>query len=135
LVHPHNQQNNHETQAMQSLNILAICSYSPGRQVPAREALDAILACAVFDQTVSVLFCGEGVGQLLGDQADYTGSDKPLSRSLSALPLYDVQTIYVDAWSLEERGLCLDQLLPDVIPLQPPAVSELLRTSDRLMSF
>ena len=101
----------------------------------AREALDAILASAVFDQAVSVLFCGDGVWQLLPEQEDLTGSDKPLARSLAALPLYDVDAIYVDADSLRERGLSPGDLLPLARLAAPEQVRQLLGSSDRLMCF
>ena len=120
---------------MPALKLLAVCSYSPAHQVAAREALDAILACAVFEQQLSVLFCGEGVGQLLNTLSDCSGSDKPLSRSLSALPLYDVDTIYVDALSLQERGIDRNQLIDGVTVLPASSVRDLLRDSDRIMSF
>ena len=117
------------------MQILALCSYSPTRQVAAREALDAILACAALGQQVTVLFCGDGVGQVLAAQADYTGSDKPLTRALSALPLYDVEQVYADAQSLQERGLHDAELLPGVTVLRAEAVHALLRDCDRIMSF
>lgn len=115
--------------------LLAICSYSPGEQVKAREALDAILATAVFDQAISLLFCGDGVWQLLAAQGDYTGSDKALTSALAALPLYDVHSVYADAKSLQERGLEQQQLLPLVEIINCDRASELLANSHRIMSF
>ena len=124
-----------ENQPPAPLNVLAVCSYSPGQQLAAREALDAILACAIFDQNMSLLFCGEGVGQLLKSLADYTGSDKPLSQSLGALPLYDVEALYVDAQSLQERGLTAEQLIDGVSVISAEAAGALLSKCDRIMSF
>ncbi len=115
--------------------VLAICSYSPGEQVKAREALDAILATAVFDQAISIVFCGDGVWQLLAAQGDYSGSNKALSCSLDALPLYDVHAVYADALSLQERGLEQQQLLPQVEIISSDRARELLANSHRVMSF
>lgn len=115
--------------------LLAICSYSPGKQVKAREALDAILASAVFDQTINLVFCGDGVWQLLTAQGDYSGSDKALTCSLNALPLYDVHAVYADALSLQERGLEPWQLLPQVEIISSERTRELLASSHRIMSF
>ena len=117
------------------LKVLAVCSYSPEQQLAAREALDAVLACAIFDQKMSLLFCGEGVGQLLKSLVDHTGSDKPLSQSLCALPLYDVEALYVDAQSLQERGLVPEQLIDGVSVISAEAAGALFRKCDRIMSF
>lgn len=117
------------------LHLLAICSHPPARRVQAREALDAVLAAAVFDQRISVLFCGDGVWQLLPDQGDYSGADKALARSLEALPLYGVSELFADAESLAERGLDPGDLL-DIVQVIPPARGrELMRRCDRVMSF
>ena len=124
-----------ENQPPAPLKILAVCSYSPEQQLAAREALDAILACAIFDQKMSLLFCGEGVGQLLKSLIDHTGSDKPLSQSLSALPLYDVEALYVDEQSLQERGLVPEQLIDGVTVISAAAAGALFSECDRIMSF
>ena len=115
--------------------LLAICSYSPGEQVKAREALDAILATAVFEQPLSLLFCGDGVWQLLGAQGDYSGSDKALTRSLTALPLYDVHAVYADEQSLRERGLTQQDLLPQAKVISSGQATELLAACQGIMSF
>ena len=115
--------------------VLAVCSYAPSRRVNAREALDAILATALFGQQLSLLFCGDGVYQLLSNQGDFTGADKPLSGSLTALPLYDVNDIFVDQQSLDERGLATTELLPGATIIGARQASELFARCARIMSF
>lgn len=115
--------------------ILAMCTRSPGQQLEAREGLDAILATAVFGQSVSVLFCGDGIWQLLASQGDFTGSNKALADSLAALPLYDVSDVYADAQSLQERGIVAAALPPFVTVIDATVASELLAESDCIMSF
>ena len=117
------------------LHLLAICSYPPSRRVEAREALDAVLAAAIFEQRVSVLFCGDGVWQLLREQGDYSGADKPLARSLEALPLFGVPELLVDTESLAERGLDPGDLLDIAQPVTLAQARELMRRCDRIMSF
>ncbi len=115
--------------------VLAVCSYAPSRRVNAREALDAILATALFGQHLSLLFCGDGVYQLLPDQGDFTGDGKPLSDSLKALPLYDVDDIFIDQQSMEERGLAATELLPGAIIIDTHQASELFSGCAKIMSF
>ncbi len=116
-------------------HLLAICTYPPGQQLKNREALDAILATAAFGQTVKVLFCGDGVWQLLEEQGDYTGNDKPLGKSLCALPLYEVSEVYADRQSLEERGLSREDLLSIVEVIDSDAALGLMRECQGLLSF
>ena len=115
--------------------LLAICSYCPGEQIKAREALDAILATAVFEQPLSLLFCGDGVWQLLCSQGDYSGGDKALTDSLTALPLYDVQAVYADEQSLRERGLGQRDLLALAEVISSDQAAELLAACQGIMSF
>ncbi len=116
-------------------SVLAICSYPPSSRTHAREALDAILATALFGQELKLFFCGDGVYQLLQNQGDFTGDGKPLSDSLAALPLYDVNAIFVDQQSLEERGLDSAVLLPGAEIIGPEQAGELLVGCARIMSF
>ena len=120
---------------MTSQPILAICSYPPSRQVNAREALDAILATALFEQQLSLLFCGDGVFQLLTEQGDFSGNNKPLDDSLAALPLYDVTAIFADQQSLQERGLCQQDLLPGTTIISHEQARALMADCAAIMSF
>lgn len=115
--------------------ILAICSYAPSRQVNAREALDAVLATALFGQQLSLLFCGDGVFQLLNAQGDFSGNNKPLGDSLAALPLYDVDAIFADQQSLQERGLCPADLLDGTTIISNEQASTLMADCAVIMSF
>ena len=116
-------------------SVLAICSYPPSCRTLAREALDAILATALFGQELKLFFCGDGVYQLLRNQGDFTDAGKPLSDSLAALPLYDVNAIFIDQQSLEERGLESGELLPGAEIISPEQASALLVGCARIMSF
>lgn len=124
-----------ETAPRQHREILALCTYAPTRLVNAREALDAILATAIFDQSVSLLFCGDGVWQLVAQQGDYTGSDKSLIDSLAALPLYDIEAVYADETSLAERGLHAADLLPQARIIGDTQARQLLADACAIMSF
>lgn len=115
--------------------IIAICSYGPSQLAQAREALDAFLAAAIFEQKLTLLFCGEGVWQLMKSQQDFTGNGKALIHSLEALPLYGVDAIYADAESLRERGLDTNDLLEAAQAIDVEMARSLLRQSDSLMSF
>ena len=87
-----------------SKSILALCRQAPYGNALAREGLEAVLAAAAMDQAPAVLFCGDGVFQLL-PQNPATIGEKSLQRNLQALPMFDVETLHVCQASLVQRGI------------------------------
>ena len=116
--------------------ILVISRHAPYGSSVAREALDAVLATAVYDQDLSLLFMDDGVFQLVKHQDANEIGQKSLSANLSALPLYGVENIYVHWESLDARGLNLaDLVLDDIKLLNNQDISSLLQKQDHILSF
>ena len=85
---------------------------APYGTIYALESLEVVLIGAAFDQDVSLAFVDDGVYQLTkGQQTDAIGM-KNFSKTYTALGDYEVNKIYIDKESLEERGLSLDDLQP-----------------------
>jgi tRNA 2-thiouridine synthesizing protein C len=83
---------------------------APYGTIYALESLEVVLIGAAFEQDVSLAFIGDGVYQLAkGQNTDGIGM-KNFSPTYSALGDYDVNKIYVEKESLEERGLTLEDL-------------------------
>jgi tRNA 2-thiouridine synthesizing protein C len=83
---------------------------APYGTIYALESLEVVLIGAAFEQDVTLAFIGDGVYQLAkGQNTDGIGM-KNFSPTYSALGDYDVNKIYVEKESLEERGLTLDDL-------------------------
>jgi tRNA 2-thiouridine synthesizing protein C len=119
-----------------SCRLLFVMRHAPYGSSTAREALDALLATAVFGQDVGVLFMNDGVFQLVRDQSPDTLPQKNLASSLQALPIYDVERLYVHTPSLTERGLVMSDLVMDnLIELDNRAVGRLFSEQDQLLSF
>jgi len=83
---------------------------APYGTVYALESLEVVLIGAAFEQDVSLAFIGDGVYQLLKGQDTQGIGMKNFSPTYAALGDYDVNKIYVEKESLEERGLSLDDL-------------------------
>lgn len=85
---------------------------APYGNVYGLEGLEVVLIGAAFEQDVSMAFIGDGVYQIMLGQ-DTSGSDmKNFSPTYKALGDYDVNKLYVEQESLEERGLSVDDLMP-----------------------
>ncbi len=83
---------------------------APYGTVYALESLEVVLIGAAFDQDVSLVFMDDGVYQLTKGQKTEGIGMKNFSPTFSALGDYEVNKIYIEKESLEERGLTLDDL-------------------------
>ncbi len=108
---------------------------APHGTVYALEALETVLIGAAFDQDVSVLFIDDGVYQLKKDQNTESLEVKNFSKAFRALEMYDVEKLYVESESLQERGLSADDLLVDVEVLERSKIGELIEQQDVVLSF
>ena len=85
---------------------------APYGSVYALESLEVVLVSAAFDQDVSLAFLDDGVYQITKNQ-DTTGiGQKNFSAAYKALGDYEINKLYVEKESLEERGLTIADLMP-----------------------
>jgi tRNA 2-thiouridine synthesizing protein C len=78
-------------------SVLIVLRRSPYGSSLAKAALDVVFANAAFDQQISLLFMGDGVLQLQPGQDSHVLGVANVGRQLASLPLYDINTVYVDA--------------------------------------
>ena len=84
---------------------------APYGTIYALESLEVVLISAAFDQDVSLAFIDDGVYQITKGQ-DTTGiAQKNFSNAYKALGDYDINKLYVEEESLQERGLTKDDLM------------------------
>jgi tRNA 2-thiouridine synthesizing protein C len=84
---------------------------APYGTIYALESLEVVLIGAAFDQDVSLAFIDDGVYQIVnGQNTDGIGM-KNFSPTYRALGDYEVNKLYVEKESLEERGLTADDLM------------------------
>jgi len=108
---------------------------APHGSIYAQESLETVLIGAAFDQDVSMLFIDDGVFQLKKDQQPESLELKNFSKTYRALEMYDVEKLFVERESLEERGLSENDLLVDVELIARDKISDLIDTQDVVLSF
>lgn len=118
-----------------SQSICVISTRAPYSGQTAREALDVALVSASYDLDTSLILMGDGVYQALHEQNPEALPRKNLTALLKALPMYGIETIYVDADSLAERNLSADQLLPDITLLEEGALAPFIACHDKVLNF
>ncbi len=107
---------------------------APYGTIYALECLEVVLIAAAFDQDVSMVFVDDGVYQLKKDQ-DTTGIGmKNFSKTYRALDDYDVEKIYVEKESLEQRGLSEEDLIIPVEVVTTDGLREIMAQQDVVIS-
>ena len=120
---------------MTQKRILIVCRRPPYGESFAREALDVAMASAAFDQEIALLFLDAGVTLLAKNQQPETIGDKSLEKQFAALPLYDVNELYVDADALQQYRLSQTDLSLPAQPLATGEITQLLERSDIVLNF
>lgn len=111
---------------------LVVTRTAPYGSAAAKEATDLALAAALFDQSVSMLFIDDGVFQLLSHQNPKEIRQKNLSAIHQALPLYDVDQLFVCQTSLAKRGLSSADLAQNVQSLDTLEIRALFSEQDHI---
>jgi tRNA 2-thiouridine synthesizing protein C len=99
-----------------------------------QEMLDIVLTTAAFEQPVALLLLDNAVFALKNQQQPEKHGAKDTAAIFKALEIYDVNTIYVEGESLQERGLQqLDLILP-VQTVNRSQVAELMKQYQLIFS-
>jgi tRNA 2-thiouridine synthesizing protein C len=106
--------------------LLSLHRRPPGGE--AKEALDAVLVAAVFDQEVTLLFREQGVWQLVAGE-----NSEEMIEAIHSLPDYGVSAVHVCEASLRAAALTPDQLLVPVKMVSSAAQTELLGQQDMVL--
>ncbi len=108
---------------------------APYGTIYALESLEVVLITATFDQDVSLVFIDDGVYELLKGQETKAIGIKNHSKTYRALDGYDVEKLYVDRASLDQRGLTEKDLLVPVEVLDTEEMGQLMAEQDVILSF
>lgn len=115
--------------------LMVIVRHSPYGSSLGRAALDTALAAAAFDQTVHLLFLGDGVLHLLPEQDAAAVGLRNIARLLGSLPLYDIESVLVDEASAQRYGLDLQLSPVPARAVDNDAIRELMSNCHHLVGF
>lgn len=122
---------------------------APYGSIYALEGLEVVLIGAAFDQECSMAFIGDGVFQLTKGQDTSESGMKNFSPAYRALGDYDVNRLYVERESLQERGLSESDLMeltwedededwaekPSIRVVDRAELAQLIEEQDVLLNF
>ena len=110
--------------------IMHVMRQAPHGTIYTYEGLEMILIMAAYDQDISVAFIDDGVYALKKGQDTEGIEIKGFSKTFGALEGYDVEKLYVDQISLEERGLTENDLVVDVEVLSSAEIAKIMAKQD-----
>lgn len=99
-----------------------------------QEKLDLILTAAAFDQAVSLVFLDDAVFQLKKTQNPEKQGLKDTAAIFNALEIYDVNQLYIEVESLQERGLKSEDLSLPVQEVFRKDINRLMKQYDVIFS-
>lgn len=108
---------------------------APYGTIYALEGLEVVLIGAAFDQDVSMVFLDDGVFQLKKGQDTGQSDMKNFSPAYRALEMYDVEKLYVEKESLEQRGLTSDDLIVPVEVISGSELADLMEQQDVILNY
>lgn len=108
---------------------------APHGSAKGREALDLALLSASFEQEVSLIFSDEGVLNLVTDQQPELIGAKDYIATFKALPLYDIEHVYVCKQSLADFGMSRSALTIPVETMSAEDICQHLQRADEVLVF
>lgn len=108
---------------------------APYGTIYALEGLEVVLISAAFDQDVSMVFMDDGVYEIVKGQHTKNIDVKNFSPTYRALEDYDIEKLYVERESLEQRGLTEENLIVPVEILDAAQMAAMMESQDVVISF
>jgi tRNA 2-thiouridine synthesizing protein C len=99
-----------------------------------QEMLDIILITAAFEQKVALLLLDDAVFALKEYQQPEKQAIKDTAAIFKVLEIYDVQDIFLEAQSLQERGLTVADLSLPVQEIQRENIAALMQQYEIVFS-
>jgi tRNA 2-thiouridine synthesizing protein C len=115
--------------------ISIVITTAPHGSDAASQALDAALACAAFDQTVTVIFQDDGIWQLLPQPIDSPLGDKSLLAQFKLMELYGVTAVHICADSLQRAGIRTEQLALPVQAMTRGEIANILASQSQVWIY
>ena len=107
---------------------------APSGTIYALEVLEMVLISAAFDQDVHIAFLDDGIYQIKKGQDTKELGMKNFSPTYRALEGYDIEKLFVERESLEERGLTEDDLLVPVEVISRAEMGALMAGMDVVLT-
>lgn len=113
--------------------IMHVVRRAPHGTIYTYEGLEMVLIMAAYDQDITMVFIDDGVYSLLDNQEPEEIGIKGFAKTFKALRGYDVEKLYVDRESMEERGIVPDNFVVPVEVLSSQQIGKLMKEQEVLI--
>lgn len=120
---------------MSQKSILLILSHAPYGDSYAKEALDIALTAAAFGLPVSLLLMQDAPYLLLKSQQPEQIQQKNFANICKALPMYDIENVYIEAQAAQTKRITLDQLVIPAVFVSQADIGLMIRDHDVVLRF
>lgn len=120
---------------MKEQSFLILVRATPYGNHIARAAIDMALTAAAFEQKVTFVFLDAGVLQLVPEQDTGEKGLKNVGKMIAALKLYEVESVYAHAASIQQYGLDSGQLPEDILSLDDEGLRKAVAEAGQVMVF
>lgn len=118
------------------MQLCIILRHAPYDNSLSQEALELALASAAFDVSVSLVFLGDGILQLLAQQDGTLINRKNHLKALASLPLYDIENCYISNRDLNQLTLSKCDLIDQNLSLvSDDEIANIIANADTVVSF
>lgn len=107
---------------------------APYGTIYALEVLEMVLISAMFDQDVHVAFVDDGVYQIKKGTDTQALEMKNFSNTYRALEGYDIEKLFVEKESMEERGLSTEDFVVPVEVISREDMGKLMDSMDVVLT-
>ncbi|WP_299491587.1 sulfurtransferase complex subunit TusC [uncultured Shewanella sp.] len=107
----------------------------PHDNAAGREGLDLALLSASFEQEVSLVFTADGIFNLLSDQHPEAIGCKDYLATFKALPLYDIDSVFVCQDTMDAFGLTDNDFFIPTTACRPSVIQQQLQSADQVWVF
>lgn len=115
--------------------LMIVFRKAPYGSIYSFEGLENVLIMGAYDQDISVLFIDDGVYAIKdGMETEATGI-KNFSPTFRAIEAYDIEKLYIDKDSLEERGLSVDDMVIEPKVIDASEVEALMEDQKNFFMF
>ena len=110
--------------------IMNVIRRAPHGTIYSYEGLEMILIMGAFEQDISLVFIDDGVFTLVKNQDTKEIGIKGFATTYKALDGYDIEKLYVDKESMEERGLTPKDFVVEVEVLTSAEIGKMMKEQD-----
>ena len=115
--------------------LMIVFRTAPYGSIYSFEGLENVLIMGAYDQDISVLFIDDGVLAIKKGMDNSGTGIKDFSPTFRALEAYDIEKIFIDRQSMDERGLTMEDFVIEPQVVESDQVEKMMEEQKNFFMF